>query len=490
MEVILQCSTVDGSEEIKLADNSQVSFGRGSEADHRFADDGLSRLHSTVYREGNNIWVTDEGSTNGTFVNGEQVSGRGTPLQDGDRIKIGNYTSIKVKVVQAEKAQTQEISQRTKTVSSAKPSMTIGVSSLLPIAIITFGILLIGISALFVGYMVLNSNSGTVASKTTPEEEEDPTETPETNKSGGTTTPTPKSGTSNPTNSGGNNNTTLTNSPEVKQSPQNIVLPSGKKYLNLSESERTEYVKTRLKKIAEIIGNRTSDEIPDSAVARIKSDVTGYANRINTPKSVGAKCKTSKLGDDLQTTYERARDIAPAVSRAFTQEGIDPQVGLYIAMIESEYCPCVQSGTGPLGMFQFAHAAATEFFPSEAKIVKGASMSNPDDRCTPEIAAKGSAKYVKYLMGWFGTGPASVPLSIASYNSGQGAMRKNLLTALKSDSSLNRDFWTLIANSDKLSQQFKDENFKYPPKFFAAAIIGENPQDFGLTLQPISTYTK
>ena len=54
---------------------------------------------------------------------------------------------------------------------------------------------------------------------------------------------------------------------------------------------------------------------------------------------------------------------------------------------------------------------------------------------------------------------------------------------------LPRDFWTLIANGDKLSKQFQSENFKYVPKFFAAAIIGENPQDFGLNLQPVSTYS-
>jgi len=40
-----------------------------------------------------------------------------------------------------------------------------------------------------------------------------------------------------------------------------------------------------------------------------------------------------------------------------------------------------------------------------------------------------------------------------------------------------------------LSKQFQSENFKYVPKFFAAAIIGENPQDFGLKLQPLSTYS-
>ena len=58
LEVILTCRTDEGSQEIVLKEG-KVSFGRGSEADYRFGDDGLSRLHATVYREGDNVWILD-----------------------------------------------------------------------------------------------------------------------------------------------------------------------------------------------------------------------------------------------------------------------------------------------------------------------------------------------------------------------------------------------------------------------------------------------
>ena len=83
-----------------------------------------------------------------------------------------------------------------------------------------------------------------------------------------------------------------------------------------------------------------------------------------------------------------------------------------------------------------------------------------------------------------------MPLAIGSYNSGEGGLSTNLEKALSTNSGLPRDFWTLISNGEKLSKQFQAENFKYVPKFFAAAIIGENPQDFGLNLQPVSTYSR
>ncbi|MCV5825017.1 transglycosylase SLT domain-containing protein, partial [Escherichia coli] len=79
------------------------------------------------------------------------------------------------------------------------------------------------------------------------------------------------------------------------------------------------------------------------------------------------------------------------------------------------------------------------------------SVSSPDDRCKPEPAAKAAASYTKALTGRFGTGPASVPLAIGSYNSGEGGLSANLQKALDSNSGLPRDFWTLIANGEKLS---------------------------------------
>jgi pSer/pThr/pTyr-binding forkhead associated (FHA) protein len=490
MDVILIHPTPEGSEEIQL-DRDSLSFGRGSEADYRFDDDGLSRLHATIYRDGDNLWVVDENSTNGTFVNGERVHGRGTPLENGDTVRIGNYTDLKVRFKERQ-GFTENVStatQTTQTVSSSTASSAPkSLSSLLPVALIGIAFFVISISAAFIIIKSIAKEKPPISQNTN--EEEDPPETPEGNENSGVKPPktkTPRAET--PQNSSpGNENSGGTIPPEETKTPI-ITLPPGKKYLEFSDEDKKKYVESRLRKIASIVGNRASEEIPQSAIIRIKQDVDGYANRIKS-NNAGKACPSSLHGlDGLQVTFERASKNTWFISRAYSQEGIEPQVGIYIAMIESEHCPCVQSGTGPLGMFQFTYGTAVTFFEKSARIVKGSSPPNGDDRCNPEVAARGSASYVKYLMGWYGTGPASLPLAIAGYNSGEGMLRKNLKIALDSDPSLSRDFWTLIANSDKLTEQFRLENFKYPPKFFAAAIVGENPQDFGLNLQPLSTYT-
>ncbi len=139
-------------------------------------------------------------------------------------------------------------------------------------------------------------------------------------------------------------------------------------------------------------------------------------------------------------------------------------------------------------MFQFTAATAERF--GLKPIVRTASPSNPDIRCQPEQAAPAAAGYMKFLLARYGTGLRSVPLAIASYNSGEGGLSQNLAKALETAEKNERSFWTLMLQAEKLSAQFQSENRKYVPKFFAAAIVGENPNIFGVNLPPISSNTK
>ncbi|HQU84578.1 MAG TPA: FHA domain-containing protein [Pyrinomonadaceae bacterium] len=477
-EIILTYPTPEGSREISVT-NGKISFGRGSEADFRFEDNGLSRLNSTIYRENDRVWVVDENSTNGTFVNGVKVSGSGTPLNSGDTIKLGNSTNLKVKIVekQAQKSAVSANQSKTKTVSASSNNP----SSIIPIAIIAVAFFVVSISAVVVGIKVFGGNKPEISQNN---DNEDVTEI-NTEKEEKSPTPTPKTEKTKETNSIVSENTNLTNSPEASNTGNISNLPSGKKYFEMSDGEKRQYIEAKAMRVAQVIGNNSSEKIPSAAVDKIKSFVDAYASRVKVKPLSGCR-----FGDNLQATFERASKNAPFINRAFNAKGIDPRIGLYLAMIESEHCVCLQSPTGPLGMFQFTFATAKLHYEPSSGVVKGASPSNPDDRCLPEPSARAAASYMKALTGRYGTGPSSVPLAIGSYNSGEGGLSTNLEKALESGSGLERDFWTLIAKGEILSKQFQSENFKYVPKFFAAAIIGENPQDFGLTLQPISTYTK
>ncbi|MCO7221101.1 DUF3662 and FHA domain-containing protein [Klenkia sp. PcliD-1-E] len=74
-----------------LSPGSNV-IGRGTEADIRLPDTGVSRKHVDVVLEGPVASVQDLGSTNGTLVNGRRVGRQ--PLSDGDVIRIGHSVLV------------------------------------------------------------------------------------------------------------------------------------------------------------------------------------------------------------------------------------------------------------------------------------------------------------------------------------------------------------------------------------------------------------
>ncbi|MDA1095078.1 MAG: FHA domain-containing protein [Acidobacteria bacterium] len=50
-----------------------VRIGAAREADVRIRAQGVSRLHARLWREGNDYWLEDSGSTNGTFISGSRI---------------------------------------------------------------------------------------------------------------------------------------------------------------------------------------------------------------------------------------------------------------------------------------------------------------------------------------------------------------------------------------------------------------------------------
>ena len=87
-------SGYDERQKISLED--EISIGRTDAARIVLEDDGLSRLNTTFFRDGEDVLVVDENSTNGTFVNGKKISGSPKLVFDGDEVKLGNGTRIRV----------------------------------------------------------------------------------------------------------------------------------------------------------------------------------------------------------------------------------------------------------------------------------------------------------------------------------------------------------------------------------------------------------
>ncbi len=277
---------------------------------------------------------------------------------------------------------------------------------------------------------------------------------------------------------------------DVQKSEDEKSKPTNLKYAEMNEDEKLRFIEAKSNEFLSLFPKKNNDNIDSDGVTAVKQHVDSYFKRTLAQKSTSSGCR---FGDNLADVLQRGKGFAPDLSSAFVNKGLPAQLGIYIPMIEAEFCPCLQAPTGALGMFQLTAAAGSNY---GLKTIKGASPKKPDDRCNAKLSADAAATYLKRLLDVdFGNNSIGAPFAISSYNAGEGNI-KTLIRAINESKSTDFNYWTLRKsvlgpaqsnNASKLSfAQFINENSKYFPKFLAARIVGENPKTFGIEMEPLS----
>ncbi len=254
--------------------------------------------------------------------------------------------------------------------------------------------------------------------------------------------------------------------PETK--PTGAAALAGKLYTNMNEAEGLQFVDEQEQRISAMMGERPV-KLNQEALQAIKRRVDHYAVR---EESI----YNNPGGESLNVIYARAVPYVPLIARSFAARKIPIVVGIYLPMIESEYKPCYVNQIGATGLFQF--------LPSTAKIYGVAR----EDMCDVEKMTPAAAHYIADRMAELGEDSETMTLVLLSYNQGPGWVT-DTLRQLRETDNYQRNFWTIYANREKLSESFRRES-GYVPSFFAAAIIGENPTNFGLQTPALSTVAK
>ena len=207
-------------------------------------------------------------------------------------------------------------------------------------------------------------------------------------------------------------------------------------------------------------------KLNQDAVVLIKSFVDRYAARNGGPSEPDK--------ETLNDIYSRATPYVPLIARSFAARKVPAIIGIYLPVIESAYRNCYENNIGAKGLFQF--------LPQTAKSYGVAHQ----DMCDVEKMTPAAADYIADRMAELGDDSESMTLVLLSFNRGAESVRYNL-RQLRGAENYERNFWTLFAHRDQLDHTFRQEGAYYVPNFFAAAIIGENPQAFGLPLPPLSS---
>jgi FHA domain-containing protein/transglycosylase-like protein with SLT domain len=432
MEIWLDIQSREGEKRAPLA-GSRVTIGRGEAVDVRLSDAGLSRLHASIHREGDRIWILDEGSANGTSVNDVTVSSRGTLLSDGDVIRLGPDATMVVRF--GDRRGVRLAAQST----TASPRLTM-------VAAVLLGIVFLSGIAVLATRPWQNHTEENKIDYPTPA-----APTPSSTEPVKIDLPPPATG------SGGSNGTLV----GATGAPSNAL------YLRMTQDEQYAFLDHEAQRVTLLIGNREY-VFEKEVLGYIKQYVDVYAKRVGNGSP-------RLWSEDLNRIFDRARRLAPMIIAAFRREGVPVALGLYIPMIESEYNECLRSPAGALGLYQFIEGTARSYGVS------------PADRCRVERMAPAAARYMSDNIRLFGSDGMSVALGIAGYNRAPQSVMRDLQDVRDSRNN-ERSFWTLLAKKEELDRYFQNENVKYVPKFFAATIVGENPEAFGLQIRKLSTY--
>ena len=234
-------------------------------------------------------------------------------------------------------------------------------------------------------------------------------------------------------------------------------------------SERKSFIGQQARSVARKMSGRDYEFTPEYE-SEIQRFVEAYVKRLNN----GGGDQLWK--GDSRFVFERGQTYAPTLISIFKAHNVSPLIGLYLPLIESEYENIqTPNSVGSIGMFQFLPQTGKRF------------GLMPQELLDVEKSADAAARYIAQNLKLFKGDKMPEALAILAYNRGETAVARDL-AALVNERNSSCSICALTAQRDKLDQTFQTENVYYVPRFFAAAIIGENPQAFGLQLQPLSSY--
>jgi hypothetical protein len=207
-------------------------------------------------------------------------------------------------------------------------------------------------------------------------------------------------------------------------------------YSLMSTEQRQAFIKEQAQLISARLGSGATIT-PESGLRKIKGFVDEYAQRVGNNS-------TQPDNEDLLTVFGRAVPLSPQIIRAFRERNLPPVLGLY-----------------------------TEMFDIVSK-----RRSYGDEFSSRALWALTCAKAL-------GSDSAGMTLVIPCCDSGPNLLR------LVSSSTLERDRngWFLLDQQEQVNG-LDYELFKKLPRFFAAAIVGENPARFRMNINPLSSYSQ
>ncbi|MEX2015066.1 MAG: transglycosylase SLT domain-containing protein, partial [Candidatus Hydrogenedentales bacterium] len=160
---------------------------------------------------------------------------------------------------------------------------------------------------------------------------------------------------------------------------------------------------------------------------------------------------------------ERSHRYLPYIQSEFLKAGL-PSDLVWLAMVESQFTPRINSRVGAGGMWQFMPGTARRF---------GLTIdSYVDERYDWKKSTQAAITYLTQLHEMFN---GSWPLAVSAYNKGEYGMERAVAMG-----GGERDLWRLMEITPA-ANHLPQETRKFYPRLLASAIVAENPRQYGFT---------
>ncbi len=471
-----------------------TSFGRTADNTVSFPDNSnISRNHAEIFYKDRKFVVKDLGSSNGTTVNGQPIEGE-TVLNNGDFITLGNSVMVEF-TLDDETYENAEQAVEAQSVEEAKTADEAGKSSKVPVILGVTGLVcglavVFAVAAVYVGFSggndtqcdatarIVSPVNGEILSQET-EIKVDVTNgacvslvhVMLNGKSIADLNVEPYTAQIDPKNYPELADGGLYALQVVLEDAQGNKIPQTREIALQFETKevstptpKTEVTVTTTPPIQQ--GKQVTLIDIQKMTAGVVGKFTGGNFKYNISNPEFLKEVQKKTGEySSQGYFGRATNYKDVINQAFVRDkGLDASLPYLLAMSRSKFNPEKQGANEGLWQMSSDFAAANTY-----NVVCGTgTLSDPTQDC----AAKVTAVYMEDLV--VKTFDFDIIFAVASF--GKTTQEANIWkTSLPADRS---DFWKIITDSAQREQV---------ARFFAAAIVAENPQKFGLKKdRPIS----
>ncbi len=168
----------------------------------------------------------------------------------------------------------------------------------------------------------------------------------------------------------------------------------------------------------------------------------------------------------FQAGLDRSYKYLPYVRTKFAEAGL-PEDLVWLAMVESQFTPKIDSRASASGMWQFMKGTGRRYGLRSDWYL--------DERYDWRKSTGAAVQYLSDLYEMF---DGNWPLAVTAYNMGEGGLERAIKKAGGED-----DLWQLL-EAKSTSGRIKLESKRFYAKLLATAIVAKNPEQYGFESRP------